>query len=274
MNRIVLKQGVTLTDITEDVSAYGAQGVDFELTSATGAIFIGADHPFNSIYFKMKTPNASESSIVIQYWDQQWRNVVDKRDSTKTFTQSGFISFTPDRENAWERESTNYEGESVTDLEGIVIYDKYWLKITLGGDLDPGTELQWVGFKFSDDNDLAAEYPDLVRSNVLTSFKSGKTDWEEQHVRAAEVIINDLQDRGLIKDVGQIIDRKEYKAASVSKCAEIIFRSFGDDYLDRASEALAEYNRRISKRNPTIDRNANAIRDAHEVSRSSGWLER
>lgn len=274
MNRIILKQGSTLTDITEDVSNYTSSAIDFEITAATDALYIGADHPFNSIYFKLKTPNANESEINIQYWDQQWRDVVEKRDLTKTLTESNFIVFTPDRKNVWERESTNYEGDSVDDLEGVVIYDKYWLKVTFEDDLDAGTELQWVGFKFSDDTDLGAEYPDLVRSNVLTSFKTGKTDWEEQHVRAAEIIVNDLQDRGLIKDVGQVIDRKEYRAAAVSKCAEIIFRSFGDDYLDRAAEALAEYNRRISKRNPTIDRNANAVQDAHEVSHPNGWLSR
>lgn len=274
MNRIVFKQGSTLTDVTDLVSDYAVGSLDLPLVAADDAIFIGADHPFNSVYFKVSIANSIISGMTIQYWEQGWRDVVEFKDGTNTFNQSGYVSFTPDRKHLWERESTNYEGEAVTDLEGIVIYDKYWLKLTFSSDMDVATQLQWVGFKFSEDTDLGAEYPDLTRSNVLTSFKAGKTSWEEQHVHAAEIIINDLQDRGLIKDAGQIIDRREYRAAAVSKCAELIFRSFGDDYTDRAAEALAEYNRRISKRNPTIDRNNNATQDAEEVSYETGWLSR
>lgn len=274
MNRIIFKQGSELIDITEDISTFSTGSADFDFVAADDALYIGADHPFNSLYVKMKTASASLSSMAIQYWNDGWVDVVESRDGTKQFTQSGHIQFTPDRKHLWERESTNYEGDSVTGLEGIVIYDKYWLKITLSSDVDAGTQLQWIGFKFSNDTDLGAEYPDLVRSNVLTSFKAAKTDWDEQHTRASEIVVNDLVDRGLIQDGGQIISNSEYRPAAVSKCAEIIFRSFGDDYVDRANEALAEYNRRISKRNPTIDRNNNATEDAFERSYSTGWLSR
>lgn len=274
MNRIIFKQGSTLTDITDDISTFTTGSADFDFVSADDALYIGADHPFNSIYVKMKTASATESTMTIQYWNDGWVDVVESRDGTKQFTQSGYIQFTPNRKHLWERESTNYEGEVVTDLEGIVIYDKYWLKITLGSDVDDGTQLQWIGHKFSNDTDLGVEYPDLTRANVLTSFKAGKTDWNEQHTRAAEIVVNDLVDRGLIAGVGQIVDINEYRPAAVSKCAEIIFRAFGDDYVDRANEALAEYNRRISKRNPTIDRNNNATQDAQEVAHQTGWLSR
>jgi hypothetical protein len=273
MNRILFGESGTLTDLTNDLSSYSTGTA--VIPSASGSFYIGSRNPFNNIYFKMLVASTESVVMSVQYWSESdWVDVVDLADGTAGLTQSGMINFTPDREDLWERESTNYEGETIPDLSTVTIYDRYWLKINFDGALSPTTSLIWVGHKFSNDADLAAEFPDLDRSNVKTSFKAGKTDWEEQHVMAAEVMITDLMDKGIIQGAGGIIDWTEYRGAAVQKCAEIIFRSFGDDYIDRAKEAREEYLRRIDKRKPVVDRNNNATEDAFEQKFSTGWVSR
>jgi len=204
VNRVILKQGSTLTDISEEMNEYYGTATGTPIEAATDAIYIGSRHPFNHLYFKIGQANSLSTTMTIQYWSDGWQNVVDKKDSTNGFAQSGYVTFTPDKKDQWEQESTNYEGEAVTDLESLVIYDHYWIKLTFSADMHSETSLGWIGNKFADDNDLGAEFPDLARSNVKTSFKAGKTDWEEQHLVAARTIISDLEDRGYIKGAGNI----------------------------------------------------------------------
>jgi len=101
-----------------------------------------------------------------------------------------------------------------------VVYDKYWVRISFDLTLGATCALSFIGNKFSDDTDLFYEYPIFNSSNFLTAFKSGKTDWEEQHVKAAELIIDDLQKKSVIIGAGQILDRKKFIGASVCKVAE------------------------------------------------------
>jgi hypothetical protein len=274
VNRVIFKDDLTLIDISEEVEDFYGSATSVVVTASQDAIYIGSRHPFNHLYFKLGTVNTNPSIMSLKYWADGWESVVDRKDGTAGFTRSGYVSFTPNKAERWERESTNYQGEAVTDLEGIVIYDMYWLKITFSADFSAGTSLSWIGNKFSDDSDLGAEFPDLVRSNVKAAFKAGKTDWEEQHLVAARTIIADLEDRGYIRGSGNIIQRSDLVGAAVQKCAEIIYRSFGDDYIDRAAECRAEYNRRLDKRFSTYDKNENALEDTWETTQPSGWLSR
>lgn len=274
MNRVIFKDNTTLIDLTEPLDSYYGAATVVNLVAADDAIYIGSRHPFNHLYFKVGVANTNPTVASIDYWADGWEPVVEKTDGTNGFFQSGYISFVPDKSEWWERESTNYEGEVVTDLESLVIYDHYWIRIKFSADFSIGTSLLWVGNKFADDNDLGAEFPDLVRPNVLTSFKAAKTDWEEQHLIAARTMISDLEDRGYIKGAGNIIERKMLVGAAVQKCAEIIFRSFGNDYVDRANECRTEYNRRLDKRFATFDKNNNAIEDTWETTKAQGWLSR
>lgn len=288
-NRILYSDNGTLHDFSVALNNY-YNSTEILNLKTTDYLYIGARLPFNHCFFKLDSVNTSQASLSVDYWSADgWANCVEVLDSTNGFKQSGFIEWTPNRQTSWARESTNDEGETVDGLESVTIYDRYWVRIktdtdfegeTIPGEteLDPDTildvQVSWIGNLFSDDNDLGAEYPDLVRGEVKTSFKSGKTNWEEQHVKAAQVIIQDLIDKNIIEEKGQILDWREFINASVHKTAEIIFNSFGDDYRDNSADARKEYLQRISKRIYRVDLNKNAIEDVKESFNQSGFLSR
>ncbi len=128
---------------------------------------------------------------------------------------------------------------------------------------------------FSDDDDLGAEYPDLTRSTVLQAFGGvSKTSWQEQHARAAELIVEDLIKLRVIEQKGQIIDRDTFRTASVSKVAEIIYRARGDDYIDDRVEARNEYQARLNKVIYNVDKDKDGRLDIQEQTQQTGWLGR
>jgi hypothetical protein len=244
--------------------------------ATSDAIYIGSDFPLNHLYVKMgAVVNDINSVIAIHYWDgSNWISAVNVNDYTYAFSQSGFIEFTPDRDEQWLMESTNSSGQFVTDLQTVTVYDKYWLRITVSVTLKNNVELQWIGNKFSEDEDLFAEYPIFNDSTFLTSFETGKTSWEEQHIKAADLIIQDMKRKNIILGSEQILDRDILTPASVAKVAEIIFNAFGSDYVEQRQHAKEEYSRRIDLSKYGVDTNNNAIVDAADVRYSQGWLSR
>jgi hypothetical protein len=273
--RIFFKDVSNVIEITKQINTYKSDTYMFTMNS-TDAIYIASDFPLNHFFVKMGTVlNESPSEMIIDYWSNQgWLPVVNKNDYTEAFSQSGFVEFTPDRDHHWLRENTNSSGQSVQGLESIVVYDKYWTRIQFTNSLDAGIELEWIGSKFSDDDDLFSEYPIFNDSTFLTSFESGKIDWEEQHVKAANLIIQDLKKKNVIIGPEQVLDRSIMLPASVCKTAEIIFNAFGKDYNEQRLAARNEYDRRIDLSAYAVDTNNNGILDAVDVQMKQGWLSR
>lgn len=261
----------TLTDYSTNLENFYSGTHSFTFVAAEDAFYVGGRLPFNHLYLKMDgtNVNANSSTMTVSYWDsKEWAEAVEVIDETSvagaSLAQSGFVTWIPDKSANWVREDTNYSGNSVTGLTSVEIYDLYWLKITFSNDLSANTAFIWAGQKFSDDDLLGTEYSDLVRSAMIAAFESGKTDWEEQHVRAAEVIVRDLMHKGYIIEKEQILERHDFELASVSKTAEIIFAGLGDDYKDNQDAARREYNDRMAKVLPRIDVNKNARIDINE----------
>lgn len=257
--RIIYSNNSVLSDVSKSLTDYYSDDETLSIVASEDAIYIGQRMPFNHLYFKMGTVvNAIVSNINIAYWDRQnWipcAEIMDETSSSgKTLAKSGFITWVPDRNKLWAQQSTNHNADKVTDLTALNIYDLYWIKITFSVSLTASIKLSWIGNLFSDDNDLGAEFPDLVRSTVMTAFKAGKTTFEEQHYLAAEIVKNDLRSKNVILDQGQILDKNDLKLASVMKCAEIIYSAFGDSYKDNRTDARKEYELRINKSLPKVD---------------------
>jgi hypothetical protein len=272
--RIIYGDNGTLSDWTTSLNVYAQGSETFTFVAAEDFIYIGQIAPFNHFYVKLSTPSTASTTMSIQYYSgSSWENAVEVLDETDGFKQSGFVSFVPSRSQGWVRQDTS-GGGTITALSSVEIYDKYWARIKFSADLDASTVLSWIGNKFSDDNDLAAEYPDLVRSNVLTAFKSGKTDWEEQHVKAADLIISELVRKKIIYAKGQILNKETFLLPSVPKVAEIIFNSFGDDYGDNRKSARNEYEKRINKSIYDVDLNEDGRLDVGEVDFRQGFMRR
>ena len=273
--RIIFSDNGTLNDYSVALNKYEASTENFVLVAAEDYLFVGSRFPFNSLFFKMGTVNSNSSTMSVHYWDgDEWQAVVNIIDETEGLTQDGNVTFYPDLDENWMREHTNYNGETITGLSGITIYNQYWIRISFSADLSAGTTLRYIGNIFCNDDDIYSEYPDFRSPNVLTSFKSGKTDWEEQRYKASRILIQDLVDKKIITEGGQILNRSDYAEACVSKTAEIIYNSFGDDFKDQKLEAHKEYNARLSKRVHRVDLNGNALEDISESRNETGFLNR
>lgn len=273
--RIFFKNSIGVSELTNKLNKYKS-GVDVLSITSTDAIYIASDFPLNNLYVKMgSVVNAITSSMTINYWSGMgWVNTVNLNDYTDGFKASGFIEFTPDRLVSWGMSNSNSAGQFIPELSTITVYDKYWTKVSFGTTLTPSIELAWIGNLFSDDEDLFSEYPVFNDANFLASFESGKTNWQEQHARAAELIISDLIRKKVIIGREQILDRRKFIDASICKVAEIIFTAFGNDYIEQRKSAKEEYSKRLDLSQYNIDTNNNAIADFRDIVSSQGWMSR
>lgn len=258
------------TEITKHIERLDTS--EYELTyTAPDYIYIASDFPFNHLYFKLGTTvNLVSANMTIEYWgSSKWNEVVELRDETSALSTSGFIEFTPNRDEGW----SNEELSSTVGLT-TVLYDKYWVRISFDQVLTPAIDLSYIGHKFTDDSDLFSEYPIFNNSDFLTAFKSGKTSWEEQHIKAAEMIAMDLSKKSVIIGKEQILERRKFIGASVCKVAEIIFTAFGNDYIEQRTSAREYYHQRLNLSQYSIDTNGDGILSPSEVVVRQSWLSR
>lgn len=260
LDRIVLSDNGTLTDITETTNTYGTTGTSHAFVSADDAIYIGSRFPMSEKYFKAS--GGVTGTLTVEYWDgTSFRAMVDTRDGTSGLSTSGYLKFTPDRSKAWSRADTG----TITELDDLTIYDQYWLKITVSADAT--IDLAWIGDLFSTDNDIEAEYPDLLRPAMLTGFKAGKVDWEEQRAIASGYIVEDLMARNAVRSSNQLFEVERFRRASVIRTAMIIFKVFGSDYDDDFKRSKIEYADRFNALSVLRDDNSNALEDPKETHR-------
>ena len=280
--RFIYSNNSVLQNYTEEINNYHVGETTVTFVAAEDAFYIGSNLPFNHVYFLMgSTVNAETASMTVSLWDgAEWEPVAELIDNTSssgaTLAQSGFIEFVPDKNEGWSYDDTvTTDGnEEVTGLGDVTIYDKYWLKITSSADLTADLNIKWIGQIFSDDDDLGSEYPELLLSDMLTAIEAGKTDYQEQSVRAAGIIIKDLKRKNVIYDKNQILERDSLMLASVSKTAELIYAMLGDDYNDNKLAVKKEYSERLSSAFPIIDTNNNARTDMQETVPQHGFLTR
>ena len=130
----------------------------------------------------------------------------------------------------------------------------YWAEITFSADFSATTDLKFIGHKYSTDAELFAYYPDLSQSTLLTQYQSGKADWSEQAIMAADNIHMHLKARNLIKSDSQIVMPDVLKLASIHKTAEIIYSAFGSGYRDQKAAAAEEFKKAININQFNIDK--------------------
>lgn len=287
-NRIIRKDNTVLTDLSIKLNDSHSGSENLDIVASEDALYIGSDMPFNHRYFEVSSPNLNTSAVTVSLWDgNSWVAAVDVLDQTsvggKTFSQSGIISWVPDRDETWTREIST---EEITDLTTLKIYDYYWVKLTFSNNLtafvdnvDPtpdtaSTALSYIGHKFAEDNDLRAYYPDLLLSATLTAFTAGKTTWNEQHIAAAEEIVKDLRKKRIVFSRNQILDWEQFNLAAIHKVAKLIFTSFGENYRVEREQAEKDYLTAIQMQVFNVDTNKNARLDLEEKVVVTGFRRR
>ena len=277
--RIIHSRAGQLIDLTENLYDFYADSTAVTFTSGD-YLFIGDILPFNNFFIDATGTNAQNAVMTVACWDGgTWNDVAETIDSTSTGGKSigrkDFVEFVTNKNKSWAREDTQDSAgdELITGLGTDIIYDRYWSRVSWSATLDEVT-LNWIGNVFSDDNDLKAEFPDLVNTDLMDAFESGKTDWEEQHRVAARIVIKDLIGKGAIFDESQILTKEDLTLASVQKTAEIIYGSLGADYVEQRDAAGKEYPVRLNASFVKIDRNRNARLDIDEQIPKTGFLRR
>lgn len=283
-NRLIkTKSPATSLDVSKEVNnIFSTTGVAIPNLDGTTYLNIGSDLPFNHRYFSFLAAkvNTTASVISVDIWNgSSWEAAVDVLDVTavggKCFAQNGIVQWTLDKNKSWFREDSTENMEADVVMSTLKIYNLYWARLKFSAALITDLTMIYMGHKFSNDSDLGGNYPDLIRTNVMTNFKSGKTSWEDQHILAAEEIIRDLRKNETIFNGNQIFGYEEFNDAAVHKVAQIAYRAFGKDYEDRREQATEDYADALDKVVKTaIDRDADGRLDPEEKLPSYGRITR
>lgn len=277
-NRFVHSDNGVLNDLSVNLNRYNAGSEVFEFIAAEDYIYIGSELPFNHRWFEFSVPNTQVGrKISIDLWDaDEWVAAVDIVDQTEGFTKSGIISWMTDKDESWAQDDTvdANDNEEIIGLGDLKIFNLYWARIKFDGDLDATTSLKYVGHKFSDETDLAGVYPELATQNARDNFQKNKTDWKEQEFIAAQEIIRELKRSGVVVSGDQILSWEQFIMPSVHKVAEIIWRAYGDDFIDDRQRSHDDFKEAMDQEILHLDRNRNARVDSNERWRPVGRLHR
>jgi hypothetical protein len=270
--RIIHKDNATLVDVSKQLNDLFADNATLGIVAAEDKLFIGSDLPFNHRMLHVTTANdltAAVSEVAI-WTGNAWTAAVDVMDETSssgcTLARSGFLQWTTPKNVGWAKQDT--EDMTGSGLETLRIYDLYWVRVTFSADLKATTALGYVGHRFADDSDLGGRYPDLVRSEVLAAFTTGKTSWTEQHFAAAEEIIRAVRKKKAVWSPNQLVNWEQFNLAAVHKVAEIIMTAFGADYADRRARAHEDY---LEALDVVVVADTNEDGRVDEVERRGGW---
>jgi hypothetical protein len=274
--RVIWKNAGSLSDLSVNLNDYLAGGETIAFNTATSDyLYIGSDLPFNHKYFEVQTANDQAASISIDIWyGGAWVPAVDIIDTTKvsgvSLAQSGLIQFRPEHDKGWDKEAYS---EDVTGLENTDYYNMYWIRLSWSADLKATTALNYIGEKFSTDNEMYTEYAMLNNSAWKSKVKSGKTDWNDQHFSAAQYIIRDLKSRRVISSEHQILDSSLFTIPAIHKAASICFSLLqGEEMAKNAAIASNRYEKYIKMDNYFIDMDRDAEPSDYERSVQFGEL--
>ena len=279
--RVLYSDNGVVTDRTISMNDFRSRTMLLPAIAGEDHLYVGTDLPFNALYFDVVTANTLPSNITIEVWTgTAWETALDILDYTASdagasLSESGHVVFNLEKNSCnWAKEC---DSKDVDGLAGTRVQNMYWMRYSWDADLSAPTELNYIGYKFSDDSDLFCHYPDLNNSQFLCAFDkdpgdaSDKADWDEQSFAAAQAIIMDLRRRGIVCSEKQIMDHKLYTEASIHKTAAIIFAGLGGSQVDEYQRALLRYDAAMDLKNYGIDTNANGSLDDCEKCVSTTW---
>lgn len=260
MNRII----IDATDRTKELNNYHGDTI---VLSTASAIYISSFFKFNHLYFDLDAPETVQvSDVKVSLCDgSSFNEAADLIDETYGFTRSGFITFTPGKSQVW----TSAETSQISELSSVELNQRYWIKIE-------GTftalEINWIGNLFTDDNDIKDEFYDLCSADMFAAM--GTDDHLAKHIRAAELIVNQLKTGNIIYDQGALLSRSDYRPASTMKVAEMIYMQLGSAYVDQMNNCRKEVSDRMSKTQPKLDVHNNATETRDSGTMATGRLYR
>lgn len=265
-NRIIYSDNGTNTDISVNMNRFQSGTATIAMVATEDYIYLGSDWKFNHRHIHVSSANAVASVASVELYDgSNWRAAVDVIDQTSvtgaTLAQSGIISWVPDRSYSWNKIQST---ESIAALSGFKIYDFYWARIKVSANLTAGTAIKYIGYKFSTDEDLGSYYPEFETTAFKAGFEASKTEWNEQHITAAEIIISDLIKKQKIVSRNQIMNWEKFTIPAIHAVASIVFRALGNDWSDKMQKAIEDYRDSFDMIAFDVDTNQNGMLDHGE----------
>lgn len=227
-------------------------------------LYIASFLPFNHKFFMFSNPSPTIKvpKIEILNAPSEWNEVVDQIDYTLGMRQSGVLQWTPNFDKNWGMVTDS--SRDIPSLEnGPTVYDSYWMRISFPS--VASFTLNYIGQRFSSDEDLFMEYPILQNPQILAGWKPGKTNWEDQHLLAAQYLAKEMRQRNIILSDNQILDIATLRSPSMHKTAHIIYSGLGArNYAEEIKLAAENFQRSMTQDKFRTDVNANARLDRSE----------
>lgn len=232
--------------------------------STTDYIYIAQPFPFNNFFNWVKTPNASACKLKIEYWDGvSWRMMADTLDETsvggKALARSGSVIFSPDPKYLW---SCIDDSTKIAELNTVNIYNSYWIRVSTDAALDALCELNELSYCFASSSKINDF--DLEVETYIDEFETGKTDWIKEMILASKEVVKDLKRFGIVANRGQILDIDDVSTATIYKALTIIYRHLGKSFSEKLLATQKDYDRAMSFKSFTVDKNKNAVIDVEE----------
>lgn len=266
VNRNVIRTVKNAAETTELTNDWNANPLAFNLLT-TDFFYIGWRGRFTTRHFNLATANATTSVVTVEFWNgTEWEAVDDLIDGTNGFKQSGFIS--------WELEAgKNWQKRNISPIDA----DKelYWVRLSVGTDLDAGTQLQSVLNLFTDDEFVRIYYPEFI-ANSAAWLPPGRTDFMDTHVGAKNLIITRLKQMKLIQDETEVIDVNQVAIAAAHAFAHVLLAPIAvsednQGLRDQAKEGLSF---ELSRTNIHVDSDEDGRIDEQEKRNTHGTLTR
>lgn len=263
--RVIHSDNGTLTDLT--LAAQNSDTLAIPLVAATDYLYIGQHYPFNNVFFDVNTANTNAAIWDIEVWTgSAFTNVADILDETAQsgvpWSRSGVIQFSPSDNSTWKLADDTSE-DLVTGISTLTIYNMYWMRMTPSASLSAGTIINRLGYRFANTQQLNSIDPDL--SQYLTSWESGKTDWDEQIQLGSQYVIADMKSRGIILHPGQALRIDEISLPTAYRTLALIYSMLGPDFEFRRAHAVETYKELMSVQRFTIDKNSDGVESFDEV---------
>lgn len=263
--RLFTYDGTSLMDLSLENQDETAT-ITFDL-SATKYIYIAQYYPFNNFFAHVGTANAALGTLALEYWDgRDWHPAVDVLDGTKSagapFARSGVVQFSPDRKQSWNYINDTSESRAPTELNGINVYDCYWLRVSCSTIIP--VALKELSYAFTTTERL--NNLDVEIDNFYAAFAVGKADWIQEILTCSKLVLADLKRLGLVVHQGQILRFDDVSLACDHKALDLIYTNLGASYNEKRMDIRQRYSETLNSRRFTFDDNNDALVSKSEIN--------
>jgi hypothetical protein len=267
-----------LTDLSIDNQDKGVS-MPFDLVVDEDYIYLAKHFPWNNFFIKGSTFNTVAANLNIEYWSGEgngWKTAVDILDGTVVngvpLARNGVIQFSPQVGFIWHRVADSKDEPMPFGLESLNITNAYWLRISYDASLDASTAIETISYAFTRSQQL--DILDTQIDEFMTSFKAGKTDWDDEIMVASIQVVNELKRRGLVVSEGQVLRFDEVTMAADYRTLILIYKNLGPGFNEKKEEAWKEYEYCLNTTRWTFDKDFDATVDSGEIKNRVGKLVR